>query len=98
MKITKRQLRRIIKEEKAHLVNEITAERDVRQLSLNQGEVDQVLAMADAIEPMFSIFRKLHSIPQSWLDNGEYDKIDEMLLDLPEDLRQLANDMKKDGI
>jgi hypothetical protein len=71
---------------------------DVRQLSLNQNEVDQVLAMADAIEPMFSIFRKLHSIPQSWLDNGEYDKIDELLLDLPEELRALAKDMKEGGI
>ena len=45
MKITKRQLRRIIKEEKARLVNEIQAEKDVRQLTLNQGEVDKVEAM-----------------------------------------------------
>ncbi len=98
MKITKRQLRRIIKEEKANLVNEITAGRDVRQLTLNQDEVNQVLSMADAIEPMFNIFRKIHSIPQPWLENGEYEKIEEMLLDLPEELRQLANDMKKSGI
>ena len=98
MKITKRQLRRIIKEEKVSLVNEITTGRDVRQLSLNQGEVDQVLAMADALEPMFSIFRKLHSIPQSWIESGNYEKIEEMLLDLPEELRELAKDMKKTGI
>ena len=102
MKITKRQLKRIIKEEKGKIVNEITPRartgRDVRQLTLNQDEVNQVLAMAGAIEPMFSIFRKLHSIPQPWLENGEYEKIEEMLLDLPEDLRQLANDMKKSGI
>ena len=98
MKITKRQLKRIIKEEKGKIVNEITIGRDVRQLTLNQDEVNQVLAMAGAIEPMFSIFRKLHSIPQPWLENGEYEKIEEMLLDLPEDLRQLANDMKKSGI
>ena len=98
MKITKRQLRRIIKEEKAHLVNEITIGRDVRQLTLNQDEVEQVLAMAEAIEPMFNIFRKIHSIPQPWLENGEYEKIEEMLIDLPEDLRQLATDMKRGGI
>jgi len=98
MKITKRQLRRIIKEEKASLVNEITARRDVRQLSLNQDEVDQVLAMADSLEPMFNIFRQIHSIPQPWLENGNYEKIEEMLLDLPEELRELAKDMKKGGI
>ena len=98
MKITKRQLKRIIKEEKGKIVNEITTGRDVRQLSLNQGEVDQVLAMADALEPMFSIFRKLHSIPQSWIESGNYEKIEEMLLDLPEELRELAKDMKKTGI
>jgi len=98
MKITKRQLRRIIKEEKVSLVNEITARRDVRQLSLNQDEVDQVLAMADSLEPMFNIFRQIHSIPQPWLENGNYEKIEEMLLDLPEELRELAKDMKKGGI
>ena len=88
MKITKRQLRKIIKEVRP----------DPRQLTLNQGEVDQVLAMANALEPMFNIFRQLHSIPKMWLENGEYEKIEEMLIDLPEDLRQLANDMKKGGI
>ena len=98
MKITKRQLRRIIKEEKTRLVNEITVGSDVRQLTLNQDEVNQVLAMAEAIEPMFNIFRKIHSIPRRWLENGEYEKIEEMLLDLPEELRELAKDMKKAGV
>ncbi len=98
MKITKRQLRRIIKEEKAKIVNEIQADPDVRQLTLNQDEVDQVLAMSDAIEPMFNIFRKLRSVPQSYLEDGMYEKIEQILLDLPEDLRSLANDMKKGGI
>jgi uncharacterized protein (UPF0128 family) len=107
MRITKRQLSLIINEyygnyimdtPEEKLVNEITAERDVRQLSLNQGEVDQVLAMADSLEPMFNIFRQIHSIPESWLENGNYEKIEEMLLDLPEELRELAKDMKKGGI
>ena len=98
MKITKRQLRRIIKEEKAKIVNEIQADRDVRQLTLNQDEVDQVLAMADAIEPMFNIFRKLRSVPQSYFEDGTYEKIEQILIELPEDFRSMANDMKKVGI
>jgi len=98
MKITKQQLRRIIKEEKAKIVNEIQADRDVRQLTLNQDEVDQVLAMAEAIEPMFYAWQKLRSVPQSYLDDGMYEKIELILLDLPVDLRSMANDMKKVGI
>ncbi len=98
MKITKRQLRRIIKEEKAKIVNEIQADRDVRQLTLNQDEVDQVLAMAEAIEPMFYAWQKLRSVPQSYLEDGTYEKIEELFLDLPEDLRSIANDMKMVGI
>ena len=98
MRITKRQLRRIIKEEKAKIVNEIQADRDVRQLTLNQDEVDQVLAMAEAIEPMFYAWQKLRSVPQPYLDDGTYEKIELILLDLPEDLRSMANDMKKVGI
>ena len=98
MKISKQQLKRIIKEEKAKIVNEIQADRDVRQLTLNQDEVDQVLAMAEAIEPMFYAWQKLRSVPQSYLDDGTYEKIELILLDLPEDLRSMANDMKKAGI
>ena len=45
MKITKRQLKRIIKEEKVKLLNEIQQTSDPRQQTLNQGEVDQVDAL-----------------------------------------------------
>ena len=96
--LTQKQLRRIIREEKAKIVNEIQADRDVRQLTLNQEEVDQVLAMADAIEPMFYAWQKLRSVPKSYLEDGTYEKIEELFLDLPEDLRSMANDMKKVGI
>ena len=45
MKITKRQLLRIIKEE---------------QMTLNQSGVDAVLAMADQIEPMYHTLTKIN--------------------------------------
>jgi len=54
--------------------------------------------MAAAIEPMFYAWQKLRSVPQSYLDDGTYEKIEELFLDLPEDLRAMANDMKKVGI
>ena len=92
--ISEQRLMEIVQEE----VSKHVVEQDVRQLTLNQTEVDQVLAMAEAIEPMFNIFRHIHSIPQPWLENGEYEKIELMLLDLPEELRELAKDMKTVGI
>tara|TARA_B100001123_G_scaffold451206_1_gene628480 strand:- start:13444 stop:13758 length:315 start_codon:yes stop_codon:yes gene_type:complete len=104
MKITKRQLRRIIKEEKARLVNEIQAEKDVRQLTLNQGEVDKVEAMRSALDRMFFEYRKINSIPPQWLDDSNgfgtsrYDKLEELLMDAGEEMSDLVHDMKKVGI
>ncbi len=106
MKATKRQLRRIIKEEKSKLVNEIRAEKDVRQLTLNQSEVDRVEAMRSALDKMFFEYRKINSIPQEWLgDDGahtfgesRYDKLEQLLMDASEEMSDLVHDMKKRGV
>jgi hypothetical protein len=102
VKITKRQLRRIIKEEKAHLVNEITTGRDVRQLTLNQNEVNQVEAMRSTLDKMYFEYQKIKSVPPAWLDDsaGEdrYSKLELLLFDASEELSDLAHDMKKGGI
>ena len=104
MKATKRQLRRIIKEEKSKLVNEIQAEKDVRQLTLNQREVDKVEAMRSALDKMFFEYRKISSIPPKWLEDGNEfgtsrdDKLEELLMDAGEEMSDLVHDMKKVGI
>ena len=68
------------------------------QLTLNQGEVDAVAAMAVAVDEVWNQFRKIHSIPQKWLDNGGYDRLENTLIDLESDLDQLSRDMKEEGI
>ena len=130
MRLTKKQLIRIIKEEKARLLNEITpreragalrvdaeqaAQRaddaraaaqysDKNQLTLNQGEVDQVEAMRSTLDKMFFEYRKLKSIPPGWFDDGSkfgesrYDKLEQLLMDAAEEMSDLAADMKKGGI
>ena len=52
MKITKKQLRRIIKEEKAKLME------NPQQMTFNQKGVDALRDMANQIEPMFETLRK----------------------------------------
>jgi len=82
MKITKRQLSQIIKEE---------------QMTLNQSGVDAVLAMADQIEPMFQILRKTAG-QSSAAEDPLYDKLEELFLDLPGWLEDIAEIMKKQGV
>ena len=84
MKITKRQLRRIIKEVRP----------DPRQLTFNQPEVDKVNQMAQVMDKMFQDYRQIHSIPEHWLDGGDYEKLENMLFDAGEMLNELVNDMK----
>ncbi len=104
MKITKRQLRRIIKEEKSALVNEVRAGEDPRQQTLNQGEVNQADAMTRALDKMFFEFRKIKSVPPEWLDDGNelgtsrYDQLEALLMDASEEMSDLAYDMKKRGV
>jgi hypothetical protein len=104
MKISKRQLRRIIQEEKSRIVNEIQRTSDPRQQTLNQGEVDQVDAMTKTLDKMFFEYRKIESIPSAWLDDGDrfgesrYEKLEQLLMDASEEMSDLAYDMKKRGI
>ena len=84
MQISKRQLRRIIKE----------ARPDPRQLVFNQPEVDKVSQMAQVMDKMFQDFRQIHSIPEHWLDGGDYEKLEVMLFDAGELLNELVSDMK----
>lgn len=82
MKITKRQLRRIIKEE---------------QMTLNQSGVDAVLEMAEQIEPMFQILRK--TAGQTDISGDPlYEQLEEILLDLPFQLEEIAKKMKAQGV
>ena len=83
MKITKRQLRRIIKEQ---------------QMTLNQDEVDDVADMASTLDAMFQDYRKIQSVPQEWLDSGKYEKLEEVLFDASEMLLELSADMLNGGI
>ena len=82
MKITKRQLRRIIKEE---------------QMTLNQSGVDAVLAMADQIDPMFQALRKTAGQSDVAFD-PLFEEVEEILLDLPSYLREIAKKMKEQGV
>ena len=88
MKITKRQLRRIIKEEKARLME------NPQQMTFNQTGVDAVLAMAKQVEPMFEMLRNYAGQTEV---SGEllYEELENILLDLPIQLEEIAEKMKK---
>tara|TARA_B100000676_G_C17844073_1_gene714538 strand:- start:348 stop:611 length:264 start_codon:yes stop_codon:yes gene_type:complete len=82
MKITKRQLRRIIKEE---------------QMTLNQSGVDAVLAAADQADKMYRTLQD--TVGQSDVAfDPLFEELEEMLLDLPSYLRELAKKMKEQGV
>ena len=82
MKITKRQLRRIIKEE---------------QMTLNQSGVDAILAMADQADEMGRTLQKTAGQSRVAFDEL-FAEVEEMLLDLPSYLREIAKKMKEQGI
>ena len=82
MKITKRQLRQIIKEE---------------QMTLNQSGVDAVLAAADQADKMYRTLQD--TVGQSDVAfDPLFEELEEMLLDLPSYLRELAKKMKEQGV
>ena len=82
MKITKRHLRRIIKEE---------------QMTLNQSGVDAVLSMADQADKMYRTLQD--TVGQSDVAfDPLFEELEEMLLDLPSYLRELAKKMKEQGV
>ena len=82
MKVTKRQLRRIIKEE---------------QMMLNQSGVDAILAMADQADEMGRTLQKTAGQSRVAFDEL-FAEVEEMLLDLPSYLREIAKKMKEQGI
>ena len=82
MKITKRQLRRIIKEE---------------QMTLNQSGVNAILAMADQADEMGRTLQKTAGQSNVAFDEL-FAEVEEMLLDLPSYLREIAKKMKEQGI
>ena len=88
MKITKRQLRRIIKEEKAKLME------NPQQMTFNQKGVDSVRAMADQIEPMFETLRKTAGQSKVAFD-PLYEQLEDILLELPYQLEEIAKKMEK---
>ena len=92
MKITKKALLQIIKEEAAKL------REQPQQMTLNQSGVDALLAMADQIEPMFEIFRKTAGQSDATAYDPLYEQIEEILLELPYQLQKMAENMSKQGV
>jgi hypothetical protein len=92
MRISKRQLRRIIKEEKAKLLEQ------PEQMSLNQSGVDLVRSMADQIEPMFEQFRKTAGQSTVATNDPLYNEIEQILLDLPGMIEEIADKMAQHGV
>ena len=78
MNITKRQLRRIIKEE---------------QMTFNQKGVDAVRAMADQIEPMFAALRRTAGQSEVAGD-PLYEQLEDILMELPYQLEEIAKKME----
>jgi hypothetical protein len=92
MKITKKQLKRIIKEEAAKL------REQPRQMTLNQSGVDALIAMANQIEPMFETFRKTAGQSDATAYDPLYEQIEEILLELPDQLSAMAEKMRAQGV
>ena len=82
MKISKRQLRRIIREE---------------QMTLNQSGVDAILAMADQADKMYRTFQKTAGQSNVAFD-PLFEEVEEMLLDLPSYLEEIAKKMREQGV
>ncbi len=91
MKITKRQLRRIIKEEATKL------REQPQQMTLNQSGIDAILAMADQVEPMFQTLTTTAGQSDVAFD-PLYEEVEAILLDLPSYLREIAKKMKEQGV
>jgi len=66
-------------------------------MSLNQTGVDAVLDMAKQIEPMFEMLRKTAGASQVAYD-PLYDKLEDVLLELPFQLEEIAEKMKAQGV
>lgn len=87
MIITKAQLKQIIKEEL----------QEAEQMTLNQSSVDVVLDLAKQAEPMFEAFRQSAGQTEAAGD-PLYEQIEEILLELPFQLEEIAKKMSEQGI
>ena len=88
MKISKKQLKQIIKEEL----------QEAEQMPLNQSSVDVVLNMAKQIEPMFEAFRKSAGQSEVAASDPLYEEIENILMELPYQFEEIAKKMAKGGI
>ena len=82
MKITRKQLRRIIKEE---------------QMTFNQSGVDAVLAMADQADRMHNTLVKTVGQSNVAYD-PLFEELEDILIDLPGKLEELAQKLHKQGV
>lgn len=83
MKITKNQLRRIIKEE--------------RQMVLNQSGVDAVMTMADQADEMYRTLQNTAG-QSSVAADLLFKELEEILFELPAKLEEMAQKMQAQGI
>ena len=88
LNLTTQKLAQIIKEQIA----------EVEQMTLNQSSVDAVLNMAKQIEPMFNAFRKSAGQSEVAASDPLYEQIEDILMELPYQLEEIAQKMKKGGI
>ena len=66
-------------------------------MTLNQSGVDTIRDMAEQIEPMFEMLRKTAGASQVAYD-PLYEQLEEILLDLPGQLEEIAGKMAKQGV
>ncbi len=66
-------------------------------MTLNQSGVDAVLAMADQADKMYKTLRDTAGQSNVAFDEL-FGEVEEMLLDLPSYLREIAKKMKEQGI
>lgn len=82
MKITRKQLRRIIKEE---------------QMTFNQSGVDAVLAIADQADKMYRTLQNTVGQSNVAYD-PLFEELEDILIDLPGKLEELAQKLHRQGV
>jgi len=69
-----------------------------KQMTLNQTGVDALRAMAAQTEPMFAQLRQTAGASTVAANHPFFDKVEEILLELPLQLEMLARAMEADAI
>ena len=92
MKISKRQLRRIIKEEKRKITEQ------PKQLSFNDPAVEEADSLLSLLDTFTNRYRKLtFEFPDS-VDHAIIDAIEDHIIDAADDLRNIKHKMQDRGI